>query len=627
MCPMLQGFANAMENTAKKFGLTLKGPEHIGVDITNMCNMRCLHCYNRSNVGSGVMRSELSDGDLVKLAYEIKRIEPPSFCFCGGEPLIRYGVLRTMLACMRNNVTKAGLVTNGYLMTPDIANELADLGLYSLQVSVDGADAATHERMRGVIGGYEKAIAAIKMGWGARIPLRAVAFSPTKFNVEQFGLFVEQMHSLHVNTIRIQPLMKVGSAVNNVDIFPTEGQYDKLISCILEQKGRYSDINFEWGDPLDHLYRCRGLVSEFVPFVTIQVDGSIVASPYMPISIGNIKRHTIQEYWDAGLWRIWENKCINQLAGFYDSMSALSRRDVPAPVVYYDPNICFDLIDDRLLEIGDNEMQALYWDRVGYLSDAELSRKENLSDEDFLSSVKDSVRSGVPLNKVAIAIGCRHRDLDVVQVKSIIDRITKEMMLNEGQSANRLGLTYHRVSEAECAEVIDFIEHLDDGGGRNLRLFRFGLKMSSYNRLSIRSRMFQRMHHFYVCRNNGEIESLMCVVERSEEGCVSCRVAEVELLFIRHKDSVDVRELAEFIKFVEDDLIYRLTSEITMLRFVIGVEDTGDYSDLRNTLVRLGYCEEGRFGGLMKAKDVVLISKRLKKSLGNGRCINVCESN
>lgn len=614
MFRLFQGFANAMENTAKKFGFTLKGPEHIGVDITNMCNMRCLHCYNRSNVGSGVVRSELSDGDLVNLAKQIKVLEPPSFCFCGGEPLIRYGVVRKMLACMRNKVTKAGLVTNGYLMILDIAKELADLGLYTLQVSVDGADAATHERMRGVSGGYEKAIAAIKMGWSARIPLRAVAFSPTKFNVEQFELFVEQMRSLHVNTIRIQPLMKVGSAVNNVDIFPSEEQYDKLVSCILEQKERCSDIKFEWGDPLDHLFRCMGLVSEFVPFVTIQVDGSIVVSPYMPISIGNIKKHTIQEYWDAGLWRIWENKCIQQLAGFYDSMSALSRQDVPAPVVYYDSNICFDLIDDRLLEISDNEMQALYWDRAyNNFSDAGLWGSQKLGDEDFLHNIKDFVRSGVPLNKALIAIGSRFRDLDLVQVKDVMDRINAEMMSDEGKGENRLRQTYHRVRETECAKVMDFIERFDDSDGRNLCVFRFGLRKSSYNRLSVRSRMFQRMHHFYAYENNGEIISLMCVAERPENGCVSRRIAEVEMLLTRHEDSGTVHELDEFLMFVEGDLIHRLSSEVAMLRFVIEADNIGNCSDLGNALTRLGYSEEGHFGGLRKVNDVVLLSKQLKK--------------
>ena len=39
----------------------------------------------------------------------------------------------------------------------------------------------------------------------------------------------------------------------------------------------------------------------------------------------------------------------------------------------------------------------------------------------------------------------------------------------------------------------------------------------------------------------------------------------------------------------------------------------GNCSDLGNALTRLGYSEEGHFGGLRKVNDVVLLSKQLKK--------------
>ena len=604
-----------MENTAKKFGTTLKGPEHIGVDITNMCNMKCLHCYNRSNVGSGVRRNELSDEDLLDLAKEVKKIEPPSFCFCGGEPLMRYNVLRKMLKRLCNDITKAGLVTNGYLMTAAIARELAKLGLYTLQVSIDGANAETHERMRGVPGGYKMALEALKMGWNEGIPLRAVAFSPTKFNVDQFGLFAEQMHSLHVNTIRVQPLMRIGAAVEHPDIFPSNEQYDDLVACITEQKSRFPDIRFEWGDPLDHLFRCSDLVSGFVPFVTIQVDGSIVASPYVPITIGNIRRHSLQEYWDAGLWRVWENQCTRQVAGFYDSMSALSRRDVPAPVVYHEENVQFDLIEDRLLEITDGEMQSLYWERArALLDDTPLSCINRMSDGEFDMIVERELRKGVSLNKVAISIGDRHRNLDVVQVKRKLD----DMVLGHNSQVWRVGKPLEngcfQVGEQELAHVVCFLENCNDSNVQNLGIFRLGVERSSYDRLHVRTKMFQRTHRFYAYRDDGEFTALMCVVERFNGGSAFQGIVEVEMMLAKGDGNAVVTELVALVRFAEEDLAHRPRHAISVLRFVTGDDVLVGGSALKRALESCGYVEEGRFMGVKKQSAVVVVSKQLKKS-------------
>ena len=606
---------NIMENTAKKFGTTLKGPEHIGVDITNMCNMQCLHCYNRSNVGSKVRRKELSDEDLLDLAKEVREIEPPSFCFCGGEPLMRYDVLRKMLERLRNDITKAGLVTNGYLMTASIAKELAGLGLYTLQVSVDGADAKTHERMRGVFGGYKMALEALKMGWNEGIPLRAVAFSPTKFNVNQFGLFAEQMHSLHVNTIRVQPLMNIGAAIEHPDIFPSNEQYDELVECIAEKKVRFPDIRFEWGDPLDHLFRCSDLVSEFVPFVTIQVDGSIVVSPYVPITIGNIRRHSLQEYWDAGLWRIWENKFIRQVAGFYDSMSALSRCDVPVPVVYHEGNVHFDLIDDKVLEITDNQMQSLYWERASaLLGDAPLSCVNQISDVEFDMLVEKDLRNGVSPNKVAIAIGNRNRNLDVVQAKRKLD----DIVLRHDPQAWRVGKPLEegcsRVEEQELAHVICFLENCNVGDIQDFGCFRLGVNMSSYDRLHVRTKMFQRTHRFYAYRKDEEFTALMCVGERLQDGCAFQGIAEVEMMLAKGNGNTVVPELVALVRFAEEDLMRRPRHAISVLRFVTGDDVLVSDSALKSALEGCGYVEEGRFMGVKKQSAVVVVSKRLKKS-------------
>ena len=69
-----------------------------------------------------------------------------------------------------------------------------------------------------------------------------------------------------------------------------------------------------WGDPVDHLIRFSNVCRNCVNFVDIRADGAIVASPYLPLILGNIRNHRFSEYWEAGLPRLWRNPQINRMA-------------------------------------------------------------------------------------------------------------------------------------------------------------------------------------------------------------------------------------------------------------------------------------------------------------------------
>ena len=57
------------------------GPHQISFDITNKCNLRCLHCYNSSgeNLAS---QNELTDQEVLDFIDEFKSIKLLNFCFC-----------------------------------------------------------------------------------------------------------------------------------------------------------------------------------------------------------------------------------------------------------------------------------------------------------------------------------------------------------------------------------------------------------------------------------------------------------------------------------------------------------------------------------------------------------------
>ena len=83
---------------------------------------------------------------------------PISMYFYGGEPLLEVGIVENMLRVCRDSSEKRGinirstLITNGYLLTKKISQELSSLGLNHIQITIDGSE-NTHNKRRMLIGG------------------------------------------------------------------------------------------------------------------------------------------------------------------------------------------------------------------------------------------------------------------------------------------------------------------------------------------------------------------------------------------------------------------------------------------------------------------------------------------
>ena len=239
----------------------LKGPLQICIDITNRCNLRCLHCFNRSGEDlEGRFELELTEAELLRLADDVREMQPQNLCLCGGEPLLRKHTVIAFLRQLRNGRTHPSMVTNGCLLDRETAWSLRQAGLESVQVSIDGADAATHERMRGVAGCYDRAIRAFHTARETGFKALSVAFSPTRFNFQQVSVVIEQFCQRGLTEFRVQPLMKLGRGGLSPEMFLNAPEYRNLVHDLARARLKHPGIKFEWGDPVEHLIRfSRGM--------------------------------------------------------------------------------------------------------------------------------------------------------------------------------------------------------------------------------------------------------------------------------------------------------------------------------------------------------------------------------
>ncbi|MEO0025271.1 MAG: radical SAM protein [candidate division WOR-3 bacterium] len=134
------------------------GPEQIILEVTAQCNLRCLYCifsgqyyYERTHfscsMSKTVMRQSLAYARSCALAIDGEQERGVSFY--GGEPLLRYEVIRELISefnCDRDVRWIFRIVTNETLINEEMAKFFAENGVF-LQVSLDGPR-HIHDRYR-----------------------------------------------------------------------------------------------------------------------------------------------------------------------------------------------------------------------------------------------------------------------------------------------------------------------------------------------------------------------------------------------------------------------------------------------------------------------------------------------
>lgn len=333
----------------------LRGPLQVAYDITNKCNFRCLHCYNNSGENNFI-NSELSDEEVISLMHDLGKMKLENVCFCGGEPLLRKDLISIASKILNEyGIKSISLVTNGYLMNKEIAKDLIQSGVTNFQISLDGSSFKSHDFLRQKKGSFEKAVEAIKILKDSEAKNIDVAFSCTNFNLDELKSVYHICNELGVSRLRTQPLMIIGRATKNEEkIALSNLDYRKYIKYVYELKKEYDyddryETVIEFGDPVEHII--SGYTEEpFNEMVNIKANGDISISPFIPLVVGNIRKNSLSEYWDAGLGEVWKLELAKTLAKNVVSPNDFGNKVRNMPNTWIDKDIYFDIIAEKMIK-------------------------------------------------------------------------------------------------------------------------------------------------------------------------------------------------------------------------------------------------------------------------------------
>ncbi len=130
-------------------------------DSTNSCNLDCAHCYHSIHLqDENFMGLDGAKNMLDDLVYTAERWSMiPQLSISGGEPFMRRDLFEILSHTKERGILTA-ILTNGTLITSEIANEIYNLGVKRIQISLDGKR-ETHNRIRRRTFAYNKALEGI----------------------------------------------------------------------------------------------------------------------------------------------------------------------------------------------------------------------------------------------------------------------------------------------------------------------------------------------------------------------------------------------------------------------------------------------------------------------------------
>ena len=144
-------------------------PLNVTIEITQRCNIRCLHCYNfdraspaQAPANACADEPELSTDEILRVMGEVRAAGCLFLSLTGGE-VLSHPQLFTFLERGRELHLAVQILTNGTLLRPGVAARLAGYrNLLGVSVSLYGATPEVHDAITQVRGSWRRTWAGVE---------------------------------------------------------------------------------------------------------------------------------------------------------------------------------------------------------------------------------------------------------------------------------------------------------------------------------------------------------------------------------------------------------------------------------------------------------------------------------
>lgn len=203
-------------------------------ETTRKCQLNCIHC--RAAAGSTQPEDELSTEEGYRLIDGIAKFAKPMLILTGGEPMTRPDIYE-LASYATSKGLRVVMAPCGHLLTPENAEKIKTSGIKALSISLDGANAATHDTFRNSPGAFEKSLAGIRHIREAHIHFQ-INTTVSKLNVHQLPQILDLAENIGASAVDFFFLVPTGRGKKlDAELLPTS-EYEKTLRWIAEERSK-----------------------------------------------------------------------------------------------------------------------------------------------------------------------------------------------------------------------------------------------------------------------------------------------------------------------------------------------------------------------------------------------------
>jgi len=318
-----------------RYGVTvpqkLAAPFLIVWNFTNMCNFRCLHCYQRA---SSPLPTELSLEEKLQVIDQLDKAGVAAVALSGGEPTLHPDFLRVVSELADRGI-HTSVATNGWVFADKEKLEKAvEAGLKYVEVSIDSAKPEKHDSFRRVPGAWERAVKSLEnaVKLGVSNGMATIMSRDTLYEIDDI---LDLAENIGVDRVIFFNFIPTGRAkdIARRDLTPEEREeFMKILYremkrrklIILSTAPEYARITLELSHGKEvtpaHFYIGENdtvrVLAEFIGgcgagriYAGIQPDGTVVPCVFLPIPVGNIRTKDFSYIWShSKLFNLLRNR-------------------------------------------------------------------------------------------------------------------------------------------------------------------------------------------------------------------------------------------------------------------------------------------------------------------------------
>ena len=292
-------------------------PFMVSYSITRKCNLKCKHCYSEALEEAAL--DEMTTVEAFKLIDDLSAWGIGLLIIDGGEPLCRDDLLDVVKYATSKGI-RTTIGSNGTLIDVDMAKAMKDAGVMAVAISVDGADAVTHDSLRGVDGAFAQTIRGIESCRNGGLPFQ-LNIVVRKDNVSQLTDMLKLAVDLGANAAEVFDLVAAGRAKHECKglvlsleerkevmewLASAQEDYPLIIrvpGCpmypiLLQEKNvrpKHFPAEMLWRIP----YYGRGCAAGMpVGYVMVLSNGEVNPCMLLQLDLGNVREQSIMSIWD-----------------------------------------------------------------------------------------------------------------------------------------------------------------------------------------------------------------------------------------------------------------------------------------------------------------------------------------